>query len=141
MQTPATATPQAPALTLDSDAYMPLPAQRYGRFVWYDAKVRRRDRSALCTRGVDAAALNAAADAQRLRLALAVESVRGRVDWVAAQVDDNFRERRTRRTPLTAGHRFPGRCAIDAGQPGAACGNLRAARCDRLARGAHDVEA
>ena len=79
-------------LTLDSDAYMPLPAQRYGRFVWYDAKGRRHDRSALCTRGVDAAALNAAADAQRLRLALAVESVRGRVDWVAAQVDDNFRE-------------------------------------------------
>ena len=80
------------ALTLDHSHYAPLPAHRHGRYTWHDPQGGRHDRMALCTRAIDAAALTAALDAQRQRFGRAVAAVRGPIDWVAAQVADDFRE-------------------------------------------------
>ncbi len=80
------------ALTLDHSTYAPLPAQRHGRFTWHDPQGGRHDRLVPCTRAVGVAALTAALDAQRQRFGRAVAAVRGRIDWVAAQVDADFRE-------------------------------------------------
>lgn len=79
-------------LTLDGSTYAPLPAHSHGRYTWHDAQGGRHDRLALCTRPIGAAALTAELDAQRRRFGMAVPSVRGRIDWVAAQVADDYRE-------------------------------------------------
>lgn len=88
------------ALTVEAGVPVPLPAHRHAHARWHDAAGAVHDRLAACTRAPGAAALQAAVQQQRARLGGAVPSVRGRIDWVAAQVDETYREAPTAVAPL-----------------------------------------
>lgn len=78
------------ALTIGDTAYLPLPAQVHGYACWHDERGGVHDRFQICTRLVPRAQLTAAADLQRIKLGSAVPSVKGRVDWFAKQISDDF---------------------------------------------------
>lgn len=89
------------ALTLDSTAYLPLPAHELGFARWHDPSGGMHDRLALCTRAPGRDALARAVEQQRERLARAAPSVRGRLDWTAARIAVDT-EGRYRELPHTA---------------------------------------
>ncbi len=79
-------------LTQDLGGYLPIPAQKFGHARWHAPDGKVHERLALCTRRSSAAALDEAARALRARLTGAVPAVQARVDWVAAQADDDYLE-------------------------------------------------
>ena len=79
-------------LTQDLGAYLPIPAQKHGHARWQAPDGTVHDRLALCTRSCGPAELDDAVRHQRSRLAGAGAVVRGRMDWVAAQIDADFLE-------------------------------------------------
>ena len=90
-------------LTQDLGAYLPIPAQKHGHARWQAPDGTVHDRLALCTRSCGPAELDDAVRHQRSRLAGAVAVVRGRMDWVAAQIDADFLEAPTQVTALDGG--------------------------------------
>lgn len=81
------------ALALGSSVDPPLPAQAYGFATWHDTKGSpAADRLALCTRPVAAADLRDAVSKRQGQMRHAVASVSGRLEWLAAQVTDNYLE-------------------------------------------------
>ncbi len=79
-------------LTQDLGGCLPIPAQTYGHARWHAPEGTVHDRLAQCTRRSSAAVLAEAARTLRARLAGAVPAVLARVDWVAAQADDDYLE-------------------------------------------------
>ncbi|MFZ6875918.1 DUF1963 domain-containing protein [Undibacterium sp. Di27W] len=80
------------ALTLGDAFYFPLPSQLYGYARWHQEGGAVHDRFALCMRHLPRATLLETLAAQRARLASAVPSVQGRVDWCAGQISDDYLE-------------------------------------------------
>ena len=98
-------------LTLDSTAYLPLPAADLGHAHWHAPDGQVHDRLAVCTRVPGAASLAAAVVQQRQRLARAAPSVRGRLDWTAARIADDT-DGQYRELPHTAAALGPGRVLL-----------------------------
>ncbi len=98
-------------LTLDSTAYLPLPAAEIGHARWHDPDGQSHDRLALCTRASGREALRLAVEQQRARLVRAAPSVRGRLDWTAARIAAD-REGHYRELPHTAAALGQGRVLL-----------------------------
>lgn len=90
-------------LTQDMGAYLPIPAQKHGHARWHAPDGTVHDRLALCMRSCSLAELDDALRQQRVHLAGAVAAVRGRMDWVAAQIDADFLEAPTQVAALDGG--------------------------------------